>query len=906
MKTLQIKTFLTCWLLSSLLFLTGCSVWEEDVPSPEDSRQITLVYQQLTTTDVITRAIQTTDELKIGNLYTIFYKSDKSLAGISVTELNTESDSGTVSLILPDGVNASEAYNIYLLANLEGYVNQDGSYADVKAWLGAALSGSTYDTATGILEGITKAPIADGITAPYLPMFGKTSKTAASNTIGANLTRLVSRVDLYVEHAKLPTTNFQLESAEIWNARKYTKLLTGSSTDLSKDDFEDYSNNVATPSLDDINGIDYIEAKLYAFPNYQAATEKGDRVTTCLIIGGSYNGGTTTYYRLNIKPKTGSQVLKPNHRYKIKITAVSGPGAEKEEDAYKESDAKISYEIDDWKPGDMGDGITDIHGNKLNASPAQVVFSYLAGQTAKVNILKTLKGTDPGDVTVDSSDPDNFSANLSSDGLSFEIKVLTDNYGNEDREAHVMVKWGTMEVPVYISQLGATSTAGGLRAAPNALHFGATESTQSATLLVSGDLSGISASQITYKVLNTENDLDDSWCTIDGGFTESSTGLYTFTVKAAKMKDNASYVRSAVIYFTMTKTNGEILNATMSVRQSPGSGGGSGSAIAVNMFEWISTGSYPAADVETGYQNHAINGFNTDVFRGFPTDKIGTRHLHFSVVEHQTLKYRITMPNAQTWRIVVKGNAVGKISFTKTTGNPGDVVWITASSDPLAPWVDGSFVVEYGDGSEDEFFVYQMGVVSRLKNAIYYKPDDYNGKIYYYGVIVINGVTWLDRNLGASSNGFFSNATTGVANTKLEENRGAYFGSVTTAEAACPAGFRLPTFALKTGETKDVNTDDEWGYVYRNSTFSGANGTPLVSPAGVSGTYKLTWYVGLNSKTTPDAFLIPLCGDGYTTAYSDGNYWYAGGYVYFYADGSKERTTSTSYTDGYSARCVRK
>ncbi|NDV66418.1 DUF4906 domain-containing protein [Bacteroides sp. 224] len=915
MKLLHVRGLLILWLWVGLFSLSGCSEEDYELPVSGQLNELKLFYQHEADTEVLTRT-QTADEVKINKIYAIFYnysadtEAARTYAGVAeATDMVPSGGSGLATFQLPSDLDASKSYHIYVLTNIDNYVSK-GSSATVEAWLKSALSSSsaTFSQAEGILEAVISSA---GIAGDDLPMFGKTVKTSAGSLISVMLTRLVARIDVT---STVDAATFDLESVQVYNARKHSKLLTGSSLDLSSDAFVE---SFDAAVVYDVTAKE-LKNKIYVLPNYQAATSKGDKVTTCLIVKGKYNGGTSSYYRLNVKPKTGSQALKPNHRYKIKITGVSGAGSEKPGDAYGESDAKISYDINDWKEGDMGDGASDENGNRLDVSPRQVVFSYLKGQKATINLLKT-ENTNLGAITLTSSDSDNFGAKLINSNTQVEIEVLTDNYGNTDREAYIMVKWGSMEVPVYITQLGATSTAGGLRVAPNSLRFGATANFQIATLAVSGDLSGVNVSQISFQVMKTENDLEagNDWCTINGatsgnngaGFTAKSgtNGLFDFQVDVTAMDPNAKYARSAIIYFTLTKPNGEILNATMSVRQAPGSGGGNTDKLAITLFEWTKNDTnYPAADSDVGYANQAINGFDTNIFRGFPTDKVGLNHLHFSVVEHKTLKYRIAIPMDKSWRIIVKGNAVGKIAFTATTStDPVAIaangnVWVTATSDPIATWTDGSFVIEYGDGTESEFFVYQMGIVSRLKNAIQHNATELNGKIFYYGVMTINGVTWLDRNLGASDNGYFSTYDTGVTGTKEEKNRGAFFESVVKAEAACPAGFRLPTFDLKAGETEDTNSDNEWGYVYRHAQWTKAAGMQVNGK-----TYKYSWYISMNSSG--ESWLIPLSGYGYGPAGGNGHYWFSKGYVYFYATSeSKSRGTGQSNTNGFSARCVRK
>lgn len=85
---------------------------------------------------------------------------------------------------------------------------------------------------------------------------------------------------------------------------------------------------------------------------------------TCLLIGGYYNSATEkTWYRIDLLDKTKTDgtmldVLR-NHRYRVNITSVDGPGYDDEATAFSSQAVNMNTEIIAWDEGDLNEIVFD-------------------------------------------------------------------------------------------------------------------------------------------------------------------------------------------------------------------------------------------------------------------------------------------------------------------------------------------------------------------------------------------------------------------------------------------------------------------------------------------------------------------------------------------------------------------
>ncbi|MCD8264894.1 MAG: BACON domain-containing protein [Tannerellaceae bacterium] len=113
---------------------------------------------------------------------------------------------------------------------------------------------------------------------------------------------------------------------------------------------------------------------------YEAPAYNVHEEATCLVIGGSYKGEPTTYYRVDFIDTDGNYLeLLRNHIYTFKITAVGGEGYEDEEEAFKSKSVNMTVEVVKWDQGDMQDFVFDGQ-YILGVSKSLIEFDKAASQ----------------------------------------------------------------------------------------------------------------------------------------------------------------------------------------------------------------------------------------------------------------------------------------------------------------------------------------------------------------------------------------------------------------------------------------------------------------------------------------------------------------------------------------------
>ncbi len=779
--------YLTLALMLSLLpGLTSC-VDENETPHIPKDGSLSLNYRIDGAEEIETYAKPAEQhEREVGEVYTLFFRAASHAAantyvGYTRTGVSQNTATGNARVTLPDGESVDDEWQLIFLANFDRYAFLDGensvadffdnkvatkSFADAKAYLKAY-----YVDKTGI-----KAP---------LPMSSSFTKAANTNVASITFKRRVARIDL----VNNSTTQFILESAQVWNARARGHMLDEGGTFVSDANFLNYDQQVVKA-----NGATSILAKLYAMPNHVMVPTIQDHETTCLIIGGKYNGSaTTTYYRVNVSSPTGAQNVRANGAYTINITNVTDAGETDPGEAYDKTQLKMDYTINEWDDDFLGTYIFDEHGNGLAVSQRNVIFSDKGNQEVQLEVFTILSASNPisGSWTV--------GAPAGADATFFEsskvaspadryiiVKAIADNETTADREATATVSWGTINLPVKLTQLNPTSQIGGIKLQPSDLWFMMAGDTKEICVNLQGNFTGVSRSDIKHSVLYEGS--NTGWLTLTNGATpdDAAAGLYYFNVTAAN--NTSSILRKADLKFVV-KQGSLIASAQAHVIQSLTSPTDPFERqLKVVMLELNNSGTYEEKGIVASIYNNIV---------GLPDGQSGKNHLHFAIAEHQAIKYHLEIQSSQAWKIVPVGYAGQGLVFSKMS-DTGDAatqktIEILPAGDVGAGW-SGGFTIEYEDGDKAEFITHQTGVLGTL-------PDD--NKIYYYGTFNMNGKMWLDRELGATigmtvKDGYYTKGFASSEPGNYKYARGKYSlekNYNTDFRNHCPRGFALPTVA---------------------------------------------------------------------------------------------------------------
>jgi hypothetical protein len=105
-----------------------------------------------------------------------------------------------------------------------------------------------------------------------------------------------------------------------------------------------------------------IERAIYTF-EADNGTASTHGTNPCVVIGGSYDGGATTYYRVDFISKGGTAAaptytyldLLRNHRYTITISKVSGDGYDTPKEAFDARSFNMEVDVMEWEESDMSE-----------------------------------------------------------------------------------------------------------------------------------------------------------------------------------------------------------------------------------------------------------------------------------------------------------------------------------------------------------------------------------------------------------------------------------------------------------------------------------------------------------------------------------------------------------------------
>ncbi|MCD8193131.1 MAG: hypothetical protein LUD74_00980, partial [Tannerellaceae bacterium] len=215
-----------------------------------------------------------------------------------------------------------------------------------------------------------------------IPMWGESSLLPITETTsqisGLSLLRMVSRIDVITA---VPRDSFELQEIYIHNHSLNGHMVPHpdnleNTEKVARATLPEQLSVAAAPYVYQASDSAHI-GEIYA---YEAPAYNVHEEATCLVIGGSYKGKPTTYYRVDfIDPEGNYLELLRNHIYTFKITAVGGEGYEEEEDAFKSKSVNMTVEVVKWDQGDMQDFVFDGQ-YILGVSKSLVEFDIAAAQ----------------------------------------------------------------------------------------------------------------------------------------------------------------------------------------------------------------------------------------------------------------------------------------------------------------------------------------------------------------------------------------------------------------------------------------------------------------------------------------------------------------------------------------------
>lgn len=438
----------------TLLFYLGLvSCAQEEtfyIPEIQDS-EVTIQMKIDTPAEAIPKVStrsQTEDEAKIQEIKILVFKNNKFLymAEGQITSSTVTSTIFTVTLNA-----SSDPLTLYLVANSNSIINSSGI--------------AVNDSKTDVKEKLTTTFTDAGISHPF-PMFGEhdvTSISSSGNNInGIKMLRSIARADVTMAEE---VTNFEIVSIQLFRANSGIQIIPDAMTDAAVT-----SPSIPIGSVANIGTLPLTvtgnksESQLYV-PESEAPLESNRTSdATCIVIGGKYNGSsTTTYYRMDFNPGiTGhpfGQVLR-NHKYVFNIKKVGIEGADTPEDAANSKADGVTVEVESWD-----ESITDIHfgDDYFGISSRNVTLHFRANSIETLDIETNISdiklqwcdenGTPEIDTPSSTITNTQFMATVSNDKSHITITALTSNTSTQNKIQYMIVSAGSVTIKVKITQL---------------------------------------------------------------------------------------------------------------------------------------------------------------------------------------------------------------------------------------------------------------------------------------------------------------------------------------------------------------------------------------------------------------------------------------------------------------------
>ncbi|NDV56924.1 BACON domain-containing protein [Bacteroides sp. 519] len=444
-------------LVTGVLLCTSC-VNETKDPQPDTPQlsDVKFVIELPPPLVVKTNTRATTGsviENQIDNLYLFAFDSDDKLVKFAyptpdaATGTNKNTCPFTAKLPL-DGA----TYTLMVVANT-------GTIADIE-------TGMTRTALEALIPAITEENPWN-IATRRIPMYGEIETTLSSTTTEVNIPvrRMLARVNVNLvdkEGETNVTSVFKLEEVYFYNYNQKGVVL------YNEDDFGNGIPTIpTTPGKQNTahlyNG-DYItddktcNDKIYVFENAHVKPygEDGWVNNPCIVVGGSYNNGATSYYRLDfIKGSTWMSVLR-NHSYNFNITDVQGAGYDDPDVALVSAPVNMEAGVIPWEDGEAGDVIFD--GQHYLSIRPEMMFQFPRDAdsqtvTVKTNVPAGFEVTKI--VNSDGTDADWLSTDITTGGTSETATVLTISVTENEtapRTGYIYIKAGRLEAKLTVTQ----------------------------------------------------------------------------------------------------------------------------------------------------------------------------------------------------------------------------------------------------------------------------------------------------------------------------------------------------------------------------------------------------------------------------------------------------------------------
>jgi len=333
--------------------------------------------------------------------------------------------------------NATAAVNAAITACGGTTANFTRSTFLAKAELSSSIPTTTANPMPAWNTGSSYTPI---------PMYAEahaSSIKAVTNsaTLDKPLVRMLARINVELT-TTAPIPPFVMEDVRLFNYNRTGNIVSGIPTSPNAMLYNGASNDHQTYTGSSIKHT------IYAFERTATAANP-----VVLIIGGKYDGGSKTYYRLDFVSPNDNLVR--NNSYNVTITTVSGPGFPTVKEAYESVPVNMTANITKWADG----GTTSTGFDKpytLNVGP-DIVLNHTAhtGQPVSVTSDYTSAPTHALSASPSIISTIDWLTGLSRSGSSPNYTYtfnVTANTGATERDGYIHITAGNHTAVVKVVQ----------------------------------------------------------------------------------------------------------------------------------------------------------------------------------------------------------------------------------------------------------------------------------------------------------------------------------------------------------------------------------------------------------------------------------------------------------------------
>ena len=394
---LMVRTFLT--FIAALAMFVSCAreeYYEQGNDGTKEEKTVLLSLKVPGNAAPNTRSLGSSQEDEVDNLKVLII--NPSTKNVYKVENPTNRTGSTFEVRLPVGT-----YDLVVLANANdiitaaygsGGITKGTPKEDVIAKL--TMTRNAGDAVVGDREGDKwNSDSSDPDKGYLMPMWGQISNkviddTQAQNIGTVNLYRMVAKIDVMIPREDaagndiITKADFALQQVTYHNYNTVGAVIPGQTSDYGEweiagggkakkpslpgalkpitghdkyqlfTSFEDKTPGVNEPNTGGLNTE--LSGVIYTF---EADKGTNHQNRACVIISGSFKGGTITYYRADlIKAGTSEYFdLLRNHRYTIYIKKISGPGYDTIEEAYKSAPMNMEINIIEWDDNNYSEGV---------------------------------------------------------------------------------------------------------------------------------------------------------------------------------------------------------------------------------------------------------------------------------------------------------------------------------------------------------------------------------------------------------------------------------------------------------------------------------------------------------------------------------------------------------------------